>query len=86
MNNKNDFNNLYLGLQFTSSIITPVIIFLVGGSYIQRKYYFPSYFMGICAFLTVFFIVLNLVSFVKKAIKFSYSNSKSKGDDNAAKK
>lgn len=75
-----DKGYLMLGLQFTSSMVTPVLVCVLGGSFLQRKYNLSDKFMGFCVALAVILLITNLIAFAKMAIKMSEKDKTSGGN------
>jgi len=70
-----------LGIQFTSFMVTPVLVCVLGGSYVQKKYNLGDWFMNACVALAVILLITNLISFARMAIKLSESDKKSQVDE-----
>lgn len=69
-------NYAVLGLQFTSMIVTPVLVCVLLGSYIQNKYDLGNWFMNLCIILAIVLIITNLIFFARMAIKISQQESR----------
>ena len=78
-----------LGLQFTSMMITPVIVCILIGYYVEKKYNLGSWFMTICVFVSFALLIFNLVSFARMAVHISEKQKNSgrkEHEDNSADK
>ena len=73
--------NILLGFEFTSCFVTPIIIFILGGLYIQKKYDLSDKFIVICVILAILFMIINLIAFIKKVLLICKKSS-IKGDNN----
>lgn len=66
---------LALGLQFTSMIVTPTVVLVLGAMYLQDKYGYGDGVMIGAVLLSFLFMFTNLYSFVKSVLRLT-KNSK----------
>lgn len=50
-------------------IATPLLLFLVGGSYIVKRYNLPDWVMLICVILAILFMIGGVVNFICRLMK-----------------
>lgn len=51
-------------------IATPLLLFLVGGSYLVKRYNLPDWVMLICVILAILFMISGIVNFVFRLVAF----------------
>lgn len=89
MKNKPLKSYAVLGLQFTSMMITPVVVCILIGYYFEKKYNLGSWFMNLCVFVSIALLIFNLISFARRAIRISENQKNSrrnKHEDNSTDK
>lgn len=55
--------------QLAFSIITPLLIFIVGGSALAKKFDWPDWAMGVCVALGILVMIASAVSYLAQLIK-----------------
>ena len=70
MKKKENLVSIYATVsQLAFSIITPLLIFIVGGSWLSNKYGWPDWAMGICVGLGILFMLAGGGSYLAQLIK-----------------
>jgi len=86
MKNKySKLNALKTGFEFTSLVLSPILIFIVGGRYVQLKNGFDDDFFVVCVLLSMFFIVFNTVIMFIRVLK-GFNKKAQKGENDEGKK
>lgn len=67
--NENPFSVYAKVSQLAFVIITPLLLFLGGGSWIVHKFGLPDWVMGICVALAIIFMIGGAVSYLWQLIK-----------------
>lgn len=78
-------NKLALGFEFVSLILSPVVIFILGGLYLQEKFNLSDGFLTFCVITSFVFMIGNIIMFIYKIIKI-YTPSSKEGDNNENKR
>ncbi len=78
--NKKVLKIVRFGFMFTSMIVSPIIVFIFGGIYIQKKFNLPEVFIAICAIFSIVFIIVNFVVFVLKMTSSKQNTKRNLGE------
>ena len=78
-------NILALGSEFVSLIIFPVVFFVLGGLYLQKKYNLSDTFIIFCVIASIIFMISNIIFFIYKVMKI-FSKVSDKGESNENKR
>lgn len=62
--------------QFVFVILSPLLIFIVGGFYVTRHFELPQWVMGICVALGIIFMIGGAVSYLAQLIKIYGKDNK----------
>lgn len=80
-NSKNDKSLFVLGMQFTSMMVGPVVFFVLGAMYLQKRYGLGDNIMVLALLLSILSMIAGMYNFVKTAIKLTDDTKKGKSDE-----
>lgn len=77
MKKENPFSVYATVSQLAFVIISPLLVFLWGGSYVVKKFSLPEWVMGVCVALALVFMISGAASYISQLIKRYGKNDES---------
>lgn len=79
MNKKENPFSIYAKVsQLAFVIVTPLLVFLVGGSYVVKRFNLPDWVMLICVGLAILFMLSGAVNYILKIVHYYEQRDKEK--------
>lgn len=76
--NDNPFSIYVQVSQLAFVIVTPLLVFLLGGSYVVKRFALPDWVMLVCIGLAILFMISGAVNFIVKTLAYYEQRDKKK--------